>query len=195
MNDNQLTTIKQNAKLALTKSKNLMDITKKILEKKELIQRFQFKPFLIECGHEDSVNFIAISPDGKYIVSGSDDITIKIWDLKTGECLKTLEGHSNSVSVTISPDGKYIVSGSYDETIKIWDIKTGENIYTIDNNYNISIDKNGYFIGNDENIDKYLRVKEDPLTQRKLTIEEINHFRKKDAFLKEEIKIYDEILF
>ncbi len=225
MNNNQLTTINQNAKSALIKSKHLLDLTKKILDKKELIQTFPFKPFIIEkghtssiyaiaispdgkyivsgsnktikiwdfktgeClntleGHTSSINSIAISPDGKYIVSGSIDTTIKIWDFKTGECLNTLEGHIDSVnSISISPDGKYIVSGSDDDTIKIWDFKTFEYIYTIDKSYQISIDKHGYFTGSDEAIDKYLRVSEEPLTQRKLTIEEINHFRKKDGFL------------
>ncbi len=132
---------------------------------------------------------ISISPDGKYIVSGEESFDIlkgiiKIWDFKTGECLKILKGHSGSVnSVTISPDGKYIVSGSRDSTIKIWDFETGENIYTIDNGCNISINNNGFFNVSDEDIDKYLRVSETLLTQRRLTIEEINHFRKKDDFL------------
>ena len=47
MNDNQLTTINQNSELVLIKSKNLLDITKKILDKKELIQTFPFKPFIV----------------------------------------------------------------------------------------------------------------------------------------------------
>ena len=71
-------------------------------------------------GHNYRVNSVAYSPDGRYIVSGSNDRTIKIWD---GEkCIKTLEGHNYSVnSVAYSPDGRYIVSGSDDGTIKIWD--------------------------------------------------------------------------
>ena len=233
MNNKQITTINQNAKSALIKSKNLLDITRKILDKKELMKSFEFRHFLMEKGHLSPVNSVAISPDGKYIVSGSIDKTIKIWDIKTGECLKTLEGHSLSVesvaisldgkyivsgsrdttikiwdiktgeclntleghrydvnSVTISQDGKYIVSGSY-ETIKIWDIKTGENNYTIDNTYNISIDNNGFFNASDYYIDKYLRISEEPLTQRKLTLEEINYFRKKDDFLEIEKRIID----
>ena len=97
MNNNQLTTINQNAKSALIKSKNLLDLTKKILDKKELIQTFQFKPFIIEKGHTSWINSIAISPDGKYIVSGSNK-TIKIWDFKTGECLNTIEGHKRSIN-------------------------------------------------------------------------------------------------
>jgi WD40 repeat protein len=46
---------------------------------------------------------------------------IKIWDANTGECLKTLDGHSGWVrSVAFSPDGTKIISGSFDDTIKIW---------------------------------------------------------------------------
>ena len=49
------------------------------------------------------------------------DGTIKIWDANTGECLKTLRGHSDWVlSVAYSPDGTKIISGSFDETVKIW---------------------------------------------------------------------------
>ena len=70
-------------------------------------------------------------------------------------------------------------------------IKTAENIYTIDNTYNISIDNNGFFNASDENIDKYLRISEEPLIQRELTLEEINYFRKKDDFLEIEKRIID----
>jgi WD40 repeat protein len=361
--NNNLTTTNQNSKLALTKSKNLLNIANSLLSKKsssDLSKVFPFKPFLLQKGHTDSVNSVAISPDGKFIVSGSSDDTIKIWDFKTGECLnnldgnlysitsvaispdgkyivsgegnlsysegivtiwdfktgeclKTLEGHENSVnSVAITPDGKYIVSGdnysfgeekggtikiwdlktgeclntldgccrsvysltistdgkyivsghdygfigidniktgealylggyysctllnislneesiiaqnwhcniektfdlktgeclntqkiwgesmleqivishdekykvsiSDDEMIRVWDFKTGDLIQIIDYDLEIAIDKNGYFIANDENIEKYIRISERPLTQRKLTPEEINHFRKK----------------
>ena len=67
------------------------------------------------------------------IISGSYDNTIKIWDANTGQCLKTLEGHSDDViSVAYSPDGKKIVSGSSDKTIKIWDAKKGECLKTLE---------------------------------------------------------------
>ncbi|CAP61094.1 uncharacterized protein PODANS_3_640, partial [Podospora anserina S mat+] len=66
------------------------------------------------------------SPDSKWIASGSDDHTIKIWNLETGSCQQTLEGHSDSVrSVVFSPDSKWIASGSGDRTIKIWNLETG----------------------------------------------------------------------
>jgi len=66
------------------------------------------------------VNSIAISPDGQILASGSDDSTIKLWNLRTG-VLSTLSGHSSNVnSVVFDATGKILVSGSEDKTIKIW---------------------------------------------------------------------------
>jgi len=67
------------------------------------------------------------SPDGRWIISGSVDKTIRIWDAETSAAVgKPLEGHSFSVwSVAYSPDGRHIISGSGDKTIRIWDAETG----------------------------------------------------------------------
>jgi len=79
-------------------------------------------------GHTDRVNSVAFSKDGKHIVSGSDDQTIRVWDAETGEVVVgPLKGHTNWVnSVAFSQDGKHIVSGSSDHTIRVWDAETGE---------------------------------------------------------------------
>lgn len=75
-------------------------------------------------GHTADVLSIDFSPDGKNIISGSEDTTIKIWDSITGECLHTLTGHTSYVSsVRYGKDGKFIVSGSRDTTIKLWNIE------------------------------------------------------------------------
>jgi len=64
-------------------------------------------------GHIGLVNSVAISPDGKYVISGSDDNTVKVWELATGRLVRTLKRHKDSVnSVAISPNGKYVISGS-----------------------------------------------------------------------------------
>ena len=75
-------------------------------------------------GHTSWVGSIAISPDNQKIASGSDDNTIKLWNLQSGKLLKTLKGHTSSVnSVAISPDNQKILSGSDDKTIHLWDLK------------------------------------------------------------------------
>ena len=75
-------------------------------------------------GHEDWVNSVVVSPDGKWAASGSSDKTVKIWDLETGECQATLEGHTDEVKcVAITPDGMRILSGGNDGLIRIWDSK------------------------------------------------------------------------
>jgi WD40 repeat protein len=79
-------------------------------------------------GHTSLVTSVAFSQDGKRIVSGSSDKTIRVWDAETGEVVVgPLEGHTGFVySVAISQDGKRIVSGSWDQTIRVWDAETGE---------------------------------------------------------------------
>lgn len=68
----------------------------------------------------------------QYIASGSDDNTVRIWDMATGQCLKILQGHTNVVeSVAFSPSGQFIVSGSQDESIKLWNTYTGECLKTL----------------------------------------------------------------
>ncbi|MCC5652758.1 serine/threonine protein kinase [Nostoc sp. XA013] len=83
-------------------------------------------------GHSKAVLALAISPDGQTLVSGSEDNTIKVWNLKNGHEILTITGHSKQVnSVAITPDGQTLVSGSDDKKIKIWNLKTGEEISTI----------------------------------------------------------------
>ena len=81
--------------------------------------------------HSSSVGSVSFSPNGKRIVSGSDDNTVKIWDAETGKLIRSLTGHSDSVrSVSFNPNGTRIVSGSFDNTIIIWDAKTGNQLMT-----------------------------------------------------------------
>ena len=75
---------------------------------------------------------MAFSPDGKRIVTGSGDETVKVWDAETGQEVLTLKGHAGAViSVAFSPDGKRIVSGSEDRTVKVWDAETGQELLAL----------------------------------------------------------------
>ena len=79
-------------------------------------------------GHDSWVWSVSFSPDGKTVVSGAADYTVKLWDLATGRAA-TFEDHSKwVVAVAFSPDGTTFASGSHDGTVKLWDVATGSAI-------------------------------------------------------------------
>lgn len=95
--------------------------------------------------HQDSVNKIIFSPDGKLIASASADRTVKLWSLN-GELIKTMSNHTDIVNeIEFSPDGELIASASKDGTLKIWNWReekiesiTGAN--TVVNQISFSLD-------------------------------------------------------
>ena len=77
-------------------------------------------------------NPVSVTPDGKQLISGSGDNTLKVWNLETGEELFTFTGHTKPIrAVAVTPDGKQVISGSGDNTLKVWDIKTGKAVFTL----------------------------------------------------------------
>ena len=78
------------------------------------------------------VNTVVVSPDGRKAVSGSNDTTLKVWDLETGKSIRTLRGHIDGVEmVALTPDGRRAVSASRDGTLKVWDLETGQELRTL----------------------------------------------------------------
>lgn len=84
-------------------------------------------------GHPGEIRSLTFSPDGRVLVSGSEDAVVRFWDAQTGSLLKALTGHSEPVRVvTFTPDGKRLASASEDETLKIWDVATGKLLHTME---------------------------------------------------------------
>jgi WD40 repeat protein/transcriptional regulator with XRE-family HTH domain len=80
-------------------------------------------------GHTDFIFGVDLSPDGKYLATGSSDKTARLWDLVTGETIRVFSGHTEEVGgVAFSPDGKNLATASRDGTVRLWDVATGQTL-------------------------------------------------------------------
>ncbi|MDJ1167970.1 DnaJ domain-containing protein [Roseofilum sp. BLCC_M154] len=80
----------------------------------------------ILSGHKDAVSTCAVSAQG-LVISGSYDCTVKLWNLKTGDLLKTIEAHSDRVNaVALSADGQSFASACENGSIKVWKLGKGK---------------------------------------------------------------------
>lgn len=84
-----------------------------------------------DAGGRFLVSSVAFSPSSRLLASDSRN-RIKLWDVTTGQLLRTLAGHADLInSVAFSPDGRLLASGSRDDTIKLWEVATGQEVRTL----------------------------------------------------------------
>ena len=80
---------------------------------------------LLVANRTDTVRACAVTPDGRHVISASDDKTLKVWALPTGRAAATLAGHTSYVTACmVTRDGRHVVSASADQTLKVWDLAT-----------------------------------------------------------------------
>jgi WD40 repeat protein/serine/threonine protein kinase len=83
-------------------------------------------------GHTDALTGVSVSRDGRLAISASEDRTLRLWDVTSGECLQTLTGHTGPVNrVAMSSDGLTAVSSARDRTVRIWDLAAGRCLHVL----------------------------------------------------------------
>lgn len=79
-------------------------------------------------GHLAEINDVAVSPDGRYVASGSNDNNANLWDAETGQLLRSFyhEDDAYVMSVAFTPDSRFLMTGDDYGAIQLWDVETGE---------------------------------------------------------------------
>ena len=87
---------------------------------------------LMDLGdHDSTVLQIEASDTSNAALSGSFDGSMRLWDLRSGQCVRIMEGHAGlTLSVSLDSASKTAVSGSHDDTVKLWDLGSGRCIHT-----------------------------------------------------------------
>lgn len=83
---------------------------------------------ILQRGHARSITSVATSSDGRFVASGSQDQTAKLWEFKTGREIRTFGGHAAYVTSVALANGHKLITGAEDGTVRIWDIATGETL-------------------------------------------------------------------
>jgi WD40 repeat protein len=113
-------------------------------------------------GHADSVDAVAYSPDGKYVVSAGglvrkvgyvdgSDFALRLWDVATGREVRRFVGHTRPVKgVAFSPDGTRVYSGGWDRTVRVWDTATGQELQRLTGHnsaiFDIAVSRDGKYV-------------------------------------------------
>ncbi|MEW9797755.1 WD40 repeat domain-containing protein [Alteromonas sp. CYL-A6] len=86
----------------------------------ETLRRLEF------MGHQEKVNSIDISPNGKYALSGGNDYTAYLWSTETGQIIHTFTHPTRVTKVALDDQGRYAFTAGSQDKSQIWDIQTGE---------------------------------------------------------------------
>src|SRR5258708_6866403 len=84
---------------------------------------------VLQTGHTHEITGVALSADGKYVVTGSKDRTAILWETASGRKVQSFSGHTQMVTgVAVSGNGKQVVTAAADKTAILWDAASGKKI-------------------------------------------------------------------
>ncbi|MBK8022379.1 MAG: protein kinase [Chloroflexi bacterium] len=111
-------------------------------------------------GHTDRIKAVDYSPDGRYILTGSGDSTVRLWEVQTGREVRQFSGDMQDInSAVFSPDGQTILTGSrHDHTMRLWDVESGEELkrFSEGNGGIFSADGQELFVFSEERAESYM---------------------------------------
>lgn len=104
-------------------------------------------------GHNQDIYSLDFGRDGRVVVSGSGDRTVRIWSIEESRCIHTLpitdpeQKDPGVTSVAVSPDGRLVAAGSLDKMVRVWDVQTGQPLERLeghkDSVYSVAFMSNG----------------------------------------------------
>ena len=99
----------------------------------EIVQYLTLKqpnPTMSDKGHNRKINCCVFSVyTNKFFITGSEDQTLRVWDIETGICLRTLSGVFGTICCcAISVNDEFVIAGSTDKVLRMWDVNTGDRI-------------------------------------------------------------------
>jgi WD40 repeat protein len=100
-------------------------------EAAQILRDIQLPIIQARIEHGQEVYIVAVSPDGKYVASGSEDDTARVWEIATGKELAQMPHDSNVTAIAFSPDGEFVLSGDSDGIAILWKFDTGEKVAQI----------------------------------------------------------------
>jgi WD40 repeat protein len=77
------------------------------------------------AGHARRVSSVCVAADGRWLLSGSLDRTLRLWEVATGQCAWTEKTSGAVLSVSLSPDGRWAAAGTYDRKVLVWALEWG----------------------------------------------------------------------
>lgn len=133
-----------------------------------------------QTAHAEAVNALAFSPKGDILASGSTDKTIKLWEVSSGQAVRTLTGHPKAlIDLVFNPEGSMLASAST-KAIKLWEVSSGQEVGTLtghsDSIMNIAFSPDGQLLASGST-DKTIKLWDVSTRSEKHTLEYSHEIR------------------